>query len=217
MFKSRFKSAILASLCILTVSLSACGGANRGNQQPGPGDTTQQGRNMIGDNRGVDPNAGPGGTNLLGGNRDGISGNNPPDNTRIGTDPGNNNNINNNNNNAQYTQQQITDGRGKSDNIKRQLGTIKEIRNPNVVVIGNTALVGFNTANTKVDAAKARDMVINKVKQVDPSVTNVLATDSQDVLPGITRLSEDIRNNRPVNTIGDNFNQIVRGINPAGR
>lgn len=206
--KSLIMVCISVGLCI--ASLSGCGAAGRNGRQPY--DTTPQGRNMIGDNmQGVDPNAGPRDNNQIGIRQDNTIGDNIPDRGINPVNPGTNNT------GMQYNQQQITEGRGKADNIKRQLEAMREVRNVNVVVLGNSALVGFNTADASVDAAKARDMVINKVKQIDNTITNVMATDSQDMLPGITRLSDDITNNRAADTIGDNFNRMIRGMNNPGR
>lgn len=242
-FKSITMVCVGACLCVS--SLSACTGANR-NDRLNNGALQRQGRNMTGDNKlGMNPNTDPRGTNLQGQRLnteldDNRLDNNGMGNTRLdGNQLGNNglgdnllgnNRLGDNRQNdlalrpnpgtaglMQMNQQQITDGRMKADRIKAQLANMNDIRNANVVVVGNTALVGFNTTTADVDPVRARDMVISKVKQADNSITNVLTTNAQDVLMSIGRLSDDITHNRPVNSIQNDFNQIVRSINPINR
>ncbi len=201
--------AFTISTCLVMLPLIGCSGRNVPQQEQNG--TTQQGRNLLQENtQGTNPNAIPRIENTPGSNGNTNPEKNFPESARLGTNPGTSNT------GVQFSQQQITDGMKKSDTIKNQLNTMSEIKNANVVVLGNTALVGFNTANTGVDAAKARDLVVNKVKQADPSITNVLATDSQDLLSGINRLGEDIASGKPANAIGNSFNQIVRNIRVPG-
>ena len=213
--KTTLKStaAILVSFSVVLFSFSGCAGRNV--QRPDQ-NNTGQGRNIIGENmQGTDPNAGPQGGNMFGGNRDAGSGNNPPDNTGIGTTPqgiqpgtppG-----------AEPLDRQITDGRLKSDNIKRQLSAIPGCRNPNVIVIGNTALVGYAASGTVKDTGALRSKVTDTVRQADRTITNVVVSDSAEVVRNINQLSSDIAGNKPVNDIGNRFNQLIRSINPVGR
>lgn len=50
---------------------------------------------------------------------------------------------------------------------------------------------------------------------IDKTITNVIATQSSDIVNRITTLSKDITDNTPVNDIINEFNRIIRSINPA--
>lgn len=112
--------------------------------------------------------------------------------------------------------------RQKADNIRNQLEDMKEVKNADVIVIGNTALIGYepagdlkgiNTSSKKVNAAN--NMIRDKVTKTDKSITNVAVTREAEIVIRIKKLSSDITNNMQDNDIKNDFNQIIRGINPA--
>jgi len=56
------------------------------------------------------------------------------------------------------------------------------------LVVGNSCIVAYSPENAQGDANARKNMVINKVKEIDPSITNVIATESRDIMNRITRL-----------------------------
>jgi len=105
----------------------------------------------------------------------------------------------------------------KANNIKRQLMNMTGVQDANVIVMGNTALVGLKTRTTTKDITALRTSIANKVKAIDNTITNVTVSDSTDIMDRMNRLGTDITNNRPVNTITDEFNNLVRGVAPGTR
>ncbi len=189
----------------------------RNNQQPGQNGTTQQGRNMIGGNmQGANPSAGPNRTNMPGDNRDDRLGKNQPGTQGIYTTPSPDMNMRLNRVGNQISQQTGFD-RQKADNIRNRLGNIDGIGQINAVVNGNTALVGYSLSKTAKDANNIKNMITNRVKQIDNTITNVVVSDSADITSGIERLSNSIRNNNPVNDLNNEFNQIIQRIKPAAQ
>lgn len=117
----------------------------------------------------------------------------------------------------QATRQQATLNQQKADTIKRQLINMNGVESANVIVMGNTALVGFKpTGNTR-DATAVRNRIMSKVKAADKTITNVSVSESPDIMGRMNRLSTDITSNRPINAITDEFNNIIRGITPVTR
>ena len=103
----------------------------------------------------------------------------------------------------------------RADNISKQLSKMKEIKNPHVVVYDNTALIGYTLTKSAKDAAKVKDMVSSKVKQVDKSITNVSATNSNDMVTKIKQLKTGTSNNTPMAELRNSFNKLVGNINKA--
>lgn len=208
---------VLLGIGLLAVLFLGSNMLGRNNQRLGQNGTTQQGRNLIGENmQGANPDTGPNGGNMLGGNRDAGSGNNPPDATGIGATPGPDNNMGLNRMGQQFQQQTGFNGQ-KADNIRSQLGNIDGVRQINTVVNGNTALVSYSPTDTTRDANATRNMITDRIKQIDNTITNVVVSNSRDISTRIDRLADNIRNNRPMNELNNEFNQLMQNIRPAGQ
>jgi len=102
----------------------------------------------------------------------------------------------------------------KSENITNQLDAMPEIDKVNALVTGNTCLVGYSPANAQGDPNARKNMVIEKVKQIDPNVNNVVASESQDVMNRISQLLNDIANNRPMDEINREVMQLMKTTAP---
>lgn len=107
--------------------------------------------------------------------------------------------------------------RQKADAIKRQLVNMTGVDKANVVVMGNTALVGFKPIGNTRNVGVAKTNIAKKVKAVDKTITNVVVSESTGVLDRINKLSMDITSNKPINAITTEFNNIVKGIAPVAR
>ena len=188
-----------AGMCLITVTLSACAQA---------GTERAPGRNM-GNNlqnmqtQGLDRNNLVNVTTQLG--RDDLNGN------ALGNTQGNNMGMN------QANQQQMTPNRLKADNIKRQLTTMDGVRKANVIVMGNTALIGFEPTSSNGDTGAVRNNIIKRVKTLDKTITNVTVSESSDIMDRMNRLGTDITNNKPVKTITEEFNSMIQGLTPAAK
>lgn len=109
----------------------------------------------------------------------------------------------------------VTVNKEKSDYIHGQLNKMTELNQVGVIVTGNTALVGYSPSKTAKDVNTTKSMIANKVKQIDPSIKNVVVSESADIMAKISKLTGDIANNRPGNEIGNEVNQLLQKIAPT--
>ncbi len=202
--KSKYTSicAILLATSIF-VTLTACSASGKNAQNPGQGGTNQQ----VGYTPGPAPQSpypgtGQGVGNLIGENNGSILGKNTPG------------------NNTATPQPPMIRNMGfdmpKADNLVKQIGSIDGAGQIKVIVNGNTALVGYKPTGTAKDAATIKNTIGNKIKQADQSITNVVVSDSADVHAKISKLSDEIRSDRPGGNLLDRFKQIIQGIRPIG-
>ncbi|NMB32632.1 MAG: sporulation protein [Clostridium sp.] len=103
----------------------------------------------------------------------------------------------------------------KSDNISNELETMPDIEQANVLIAGNTCLVGYSPSNTQGDPNARKNMVMEKVKQIDPSINNVIASESQDVIDRIGQLVNDITNNKPMDEVNNEIMQLMKTAAPS--
>ncbi|MCX8129619.1 MAG: YhcN/YlaJ family sporulation lipoprotein [Clostridia bacterium] len=204
--KFKFRSLIaLSSAFIMIIALATgCNTAGRTNQPP-----NQNGAPQIGQDNGT---LIPGQDNAVVPDRNntGMQGILPNTNTSPGG-------IRLNQQGQQNTDQATFDTQ-RANKIKNQLKNMKEIKNANVVVRGNTALIGYTPSNNTKDTNKIRNTLNSKVKQIDSSIVNVVATDKSNMNTTINKLAGDIANSRPANDLANRFNKIVQTITaPAGR
>lgn len=105
----------------------------------------------------------------------------------------------------------------RSENIKTQLKNMREIDQANVIVIENTALVGYKPSRGVRDMEATRNMIADKVKAVDTGVAHVVISESTDIMTRIGKLANDIANNRPMNEVNTEAKQIIQKVNPTMR
>jgi spore cortex protein len=130
--------------------------------------------------------------------------------TNLGTNPRVNMGLN------QGTRQTAFDVK-KANTIKRQLRGLAGVSDANVLVMGNTALVGYKPKGTAANTTAVKNSIIRRCKQADPSITNVTVSESPDIMTRMTRLGTSITGNRPVNAIADEFRRMISGITPVTR
>ncbi|MCX7749478.1 MAG: YhcN/YlaJ family sporulation lipoprotein [Clostridia bacterium] len=103
--------------------------------------------------------------------------------------------------------------RDKATNIERQLGTLTGVKGVDVIVVGNTAIVGYSADNRNVP----QDTVARKVKQIDGSIQKVVFTNTGDNNTRLRRINADIRNNRGGAQTDNDLRQFMRDLIPGGR
>ena len=108
----------------------------------------------------------------------------------------------------------VNDMRSKSQNIERQVETLTNVKDANVMVVGNTALVACSPNTTAVDTNAMRTDITQKVKSIDPSITNVVVTESADMMTNINQMFSNM-NNKSMNQITQDFNNMLRQITPS--
>jgi spore cortex protein len=111
--------------------------------------------------------------------------------------------------------QGLNEMKQKSDNITKQLDAMPEIDKVNVLVTGDTCLVGYSPANAQGDPNARKNMVIEKVKQIDPTLNNVVVSESQDVMNRINQLINDMANNKSMDEINREVMQLIKTTVPS--
>lgn len=104
--------------------------------------------------------------------------------------------------------------RSKSQNIEKQVKNLTNVKDANVMVVGNTALVACNPNTTAVDTNALRTSITQKVKSVDPSITNVVVTESADMMTNVKQMFSNM-NNKSMNQITQDFNNMLKQITPS--
>lgn len=108
----------------------------------------------------------------------------------------------------------VNDMRNKSQNIERQVENLANVRAANVMVVGNTALVACDPSTTTVDTNALRTAITQKVKSIDPSIANVVVTESADARTNINQMFSNM-NNKSMNQITQDFNNMIKQITPT--
>ena len=202
------RSIIITVIAVLAFSLifSACATTNRGVQEPGPTPAPGQTQNLTGESP---RNATP---MNMGGRTT-----NPPGADMLSA-PGQPNTAGQQNNQGQPNtaapQQLEQDNRVRSEQITNQLKQMRELNNANCVVMGDTALVGYNGSYAAKDVNATKDMIANKVKQIDPAIENVVVSESTNIMNRVNKLYNNMRGNTPANQVTSEFNNIVKSIAP---
>ncbi|NLU27465.1 MAG: sporulation protein [Hungateiclostridium thermocellum] len=214
MNKNFIKAASLSlGLVVASLSLAGCnmgGGTDQGNRTTrqntqqlttpdgntnrflnmdmNPGNNNGTNNNLFGRNNGADNNG------LLGGNMMGSPAASPGQNTPA--------------------PQGNAVMREKATNITRPLAAMPEIKEANALVVGNSCIVAYSPENAQGDANARKNMVINKVKEIDPSITNVIATESRDIMNRITQITNNM-NNKSMDQINNEIMQLMNEVAPA--
>lgn len=199
---------VFAGVCIITAMLSGCSQAGT-SRAPGMNTgrrltDTQQG--LTGNNL---MNTTPQYGNLAGTTQGYMSGTVPGDmagttqGNLAGTTPGG----------ANLT----TADRQKADNIRMQLRRMSGISDANVIVMGNTALVGFKPSGATGNMNVVKRNITNKVKEIDRTITNVSVSESSDIMTRMNRLGTNMTNNGMVTNFADEFRKLVDGLSTTQR
>lgn len=186
----KFAAISMAGICISAASLCGCAGRGRTIDQYNTPVPQQQGLNGQ--------NLGAGMTTPVPGQRlstTPMGGTNPLD--------------------LQRLPQNMQNNRQQSENIKNQVEGMAEVDKASCSVVGNNAVVGYTPSNPSQDVNATKNMIIDKVKQLDNNITNVTVSESPEVMDRIGRIFNDMGSNRPADEISEEFNQLIRSITPA--
>lgn len=100
--------------------------------------------------------------------------------------------------------------------MKNQVKSIPEVSDANVVIVGNTALVACRPRNASVNTNSLKAAVSQKCKNSDPTITNVVVTETEDMMTRVNQLYNNLAV-RPANQISQDFNNLVNQINTTAR
>jgi hypothetical protein len=197
--------AALVGIFVCIFLLSGC--ATQGRNTRDQGNATQQPENMAERNtQNMDPR---------------FQNVNPQDNNAGLKDMNQQNNLrnpmgSNNNQGQQLIPMQQPGDAQKARNIETQLKNMDGIDRANCVVSGNTAVIGYTPSRTTKDTTAVKNMIINRVKQLYPNLTEVAVSEKTDIIDRIRQLSNDMMNNRN-NNMNEKVMQLLRRINPVVR
>jgi len=101
--------------------------------------------------------------------------------------------------------------------IAKKVNHLKEVKNTTVLLSGNTAIIGVeidrNVQGQMTDDLKNK--IIKAVKDADGSIRNVSVTANPDLFTRISNIEKDIRDGRPISGFAEEFQEILRRINPV--
>lgn len=96
----------------------------------------------------------------------------------------------------------------KSASLRKHVLATKGVNAAEVVVVGDTALVGIKTNGT-VSTAQCKAAVTRKVKAADASIRRVKVSDATDIFYRMRRLSTNLTGTTPKDFVTE-FNNLVR-------
>jgi YhcN/YlaJ family sporulation lipoprotein len=107
----------------------------------------------------------------------------------------------------------------EADNIAQAVSKIPGIKNVTAVTNGNIAYIGVNLDtdsgidNTS-EIQQIKEEVANTARSVDSDIDTVYVSADADFIQKITRISNDIRNGKPVESFRDELDRIVKRVTP---
>lgn len=99
----------------------------------------------------------------------------------------------------------------KSLTIKSQVENLSKIKEAKVVVVGDTAIVAITPGSNTDNPDTLRTAVTERVKSSEPSIKNVLVTESPDMMANINQMFNNMTN-RPADEINRDFNKLVKDL-----
>lgn len=125
---------------------------------------------------------------------------------------------NNRNNNGSYSPELGTPAT-ESDNIAQAVNKISGIKNAIAVTNGDIAYIGVNLdTNSGIDNTSKiqsiKEQVANTARRADPDINTVYVSADADFIEKITRISNDVRNGKPIESFRDELDKIVKRVTP---
>lgn len=110
----------------------------------------------------------------------------------------------------------VTDLSQRADKIAKQLTTIKGVKAANVVISGDTALVGITLDKTvKGDITNnIKSEVDKKVKAIDSKIKTVAVSADPDIVQRITDIGTGISQGKPMSEFSTEIQELFRRIMP---
>jgi len=107
----------------------------------------------------------------------------------------------------------------EADSIARAVQGVRGINNAVVVIDGNTAYVGIdlneheNIESTS-EIQSIKEQVASVVRREDADIKTVYVSAETDFVEKITRISRELRNGKPIGSIRDDLDNIVKVVTP---
>lgn len=114
----------------------------------------------------------------------------------------------------QAPMQQTGFDKERADKIVNQLNKMEEIGEVNAVVNDDTAIVVYAPKNPNNASNDIDNMVAEKVRSIDNTITKVEVSHSSDVRTKVNELTDNIANDEPMEELNNMFEQLMRTINP---
>lgn len=105
----------------------------------------------------------------------------------------------------------------KAKAIESQLQKMPQVNNANCVVNGDTAVVGYTPSGNGKDVNATKNAIIDQVKKLYPDVKNVSVSEDVNIINQIRRMADDITNNRTLDQVGRDIQDLAKRINPMMR
>ncbi|SHI41964.1 YhcN/YlaJ family sporulation lipoprotein [Lutispora thermophila] len=107
----------------------------------------------------------------------------------------------------------------ESDNIAQAVQRVPGIKNAIAVTNGDIAYIGVNLdTNRGIDNTSKiesiKEEVADAARNADPDIDKVYVSADADFVENITRISNDVRNGKPVESFRDELNEIVNRVTP---
>lgn len=106
-----------------------------------------------------------------------------------------------------------------ADNLAKAVQKIPGIRSATAVISGDAAYIGINIdINSSIDNTSKiqsiKKQAADTVRNTDKNIKTVYVSADADFIQRITKISDDVRNGKPVEGFRDELNEIVKRITP---
>ena len=105
----------------------------------------------------------------------------------------------------------------KADNVCLHIRNSGEVSKVSAIANGDSVFVGYTCKNDSQDKKAVRNIVIEKVKEIDSSIKNIYVSESPNVINRIDSLLKDIYAGKDANLINSDINEMAKGIAPVFR
>jgi len=107
----------------------------------------------------------------------------------------------------------------EADNIVQAVQKIPGIKTVSAVTNGDTAYIGVNLdTNSGIDNTSEiqliKQQIADTARSVDSDIETVYVSADADFMEKITKISNDIRNGRPIESFKDELDNIVKRVTP---
>ncbi|MBF7081779.1 YhcN/YlaJ family sporulation lipoprotein [Desulfallas sp. Bu1-1] len=104
----------------------------------------------------------------------------------------------------------------KAQRIAREADRVKWVKSSTVVVAGNKAYVGLDI-NANIEKSQTKEVekaVINRIKNLEPTIKTVYVSSDPDIVTRIKKVSRGIAQGKPVTSFARELTEIGRRVTP---
>ncbi|WP_010248069.1 YhcN/YlaJ family sporulation lipoprotein [Acetivibrio cellulolyticus] len=98
--------------------------------------------------------------------------------------------------------------------IKSQVKNVPQVKDANVIVVGDTALVACSPSNAAANTDALKKAVTQRVKSFDPTITKVVVSESPDMMTNVNQMYNNLTT-KSINQITQDFNNLIKQITPS--